>query len=156
MTVSTMASRLAAPVPRTPEGGSYVQTDGSPRRAYGRRGGADRRDRRPIGVATTTVSVAGTAQLIGKVVAQVPVTATCGPFDPALPFSFGTSVTLTQAPAKEIAQGSAFVGVNTTGQTVPVRCDGTPQSFVVSVSANPSGPPFKNRGDRRDHPDSRR
>ena len=98
----------------------------------------------PSAFATTTVSVAGTAQLIGKVVAQVPVTATCGPFDPALPFSFGTSVTLTQARAKEIAQGSAFVGVNTTGQTVPVRCDGTPQSFVVSVSANPSGPPFKN------------
>jgi hypothetical protein len=95
-------------------------------------------------LATTTISVGGSADLIGKVVAQVPVTATCGPFDPALPFSFSTSVTLTQARAKEIAQGSAFVGVNTTGQTVPVVCDGTPQSFTVTVNANPSGPPFKN------------
>jgi hypothetical protein len=95
-------------------------------------------------LATTTISVGGTANLIGKVVAQVPVTVTCGPFDPTLPFSFSTSVTLTQARAKEIAQGSAFVGVNTTGTPVAVTCDGTPQSFLVTVNANPSGPPFKN------------
>ena len=46
-------------------------------------------------LATTTISVGGSADLIGKVVAQVPVTATCGPFDPTLPFSFGASVTIT-------------------------------------------------------------
>jgi hypothetical protein len=95
-------------------------------------------------LATTTLSVGGTADLIGKVVVQVPVTASCGPFGPGLPFSFGTSVTVTQARAKEIAQGSGFAGTNTTGQSVPVVCDGTPQSFVVNVAANPSGPPFKN------------
>ncbi len=95
-------------------------------------------------LATTTLTVGGTANLIGKVVAQVPVTATCGLFDPTLPFQFSTAVTLTQARAKEIAQGSGFVGVNTTGTTVPVVCDGTPQSFVMNINANPSGPPFKN------------
>jgi hypothetical protein len=96
-------------------------------------------------LATTTLSVPATADLIGKVVVQVPVTATCGPFDPPPSFfSFGTSVTITQAHAKEIAQGSGLAGVNTTGQSVPVVCDGTPQSFVVNVAANPSGPPFKN------------
>jgi hypothetical protein len=95
-------------------------------------------------LATTTLSVPGTANLIGKVVVQVPVTATCGPFDPAPAFfSFGTSVTVTQAHGKLIAQGSGLAGVNTTGQSVPVVCDGTPQSFVVNVPANTSGPPFK-------------
>lgn len=96
-------------------------------------------------LATTTVSVGPSADLIGKVSAQVPVTATCGPLDPTLPFSFSASVTLTQARAKEIATGIASVGTGlTTSTPVSVVCDGTPQTFTVTVNANTSGPPFKN------------
>jgi hypothetical protein len=98
----------------------------------------------PSALATTTIAVGGTADLIGKVVAQVPVTASCGPFDPALPVSFSASVTVTQARAKEIAQGSGLVGINTTGTQVSFVCDGAPHSLTVTVNANPAGPPFKN------------
>jgi hypothetical protein len=93
-------------------------------------------------LATTTVSIGQSANLLNRVVAQVPVTFTCGPFPE--PFSFGVSVTVSQAVGKQIAQGQAFAGINTTALPVAITCDGTPQSLVLNVPANPSGPPFKN------------
>jgi hypothetical protein len=92
-------------------------------------------------LATTTISVGPSANLLNRVVAQVPVTVSCGPFPE--PFSFGASVSVTEAVGKQIAQGGAFAGINTTGLPVAITCDGTPQSLVLNVQANPSGPPFK-------------
>jgi|tagenome__1003787_1003787.scaffolds.fasta_scaffold20765332_2 hypothetical protein len=92
-------------------------------------------------LATTAVSVGPSADLLNRVVAQVPVTVSCGPFPG--PFNFSVSVTVTEAVAKQIAQGTAFAGVNTNGAPLALTCDGTPQSIVMNVPANPSGPPFK-------------
>jgi hypothetical protein len=93
--------------------------------------------------AATTVAV-GDATLIGKVVAQVPVTVSCGPLDP---FAVSGTVTVQQARNKQIAHGQAFYSAGQQfagfGTPVPIVCDGTAQRFMVAVSADTSGPPFK-------------
>jgi hypothetical protein len=89
--------------------------------------------------ATTTIAVGPSAGLVGKVVAQVPTTVACGPFEV---FSAGGSVTVSQARGKQIAQGSGFFGP-TTGNQVAIACDGRPQTLTIAVPANASGPPFK-------------
>ena len=94
--------------------------------------------------AATTIAV-GDATLIGKVVAQVPVTVSCGPLDP---FAVSGTVTVQQARNKQIAHGQAFYSAGQQfagfGTPVPIVCDGTAQRFMVAVSADTSGPPFKN------------
>ena len=93
--------------------------------------------------AATTISV-GDAALLVKVVAQVPVTLTCGPLDA---FAVGGDVTIQQASNKAIAHGEGgfFTGtpIGQIGNRSPIVCDGTVQHVTVSISADNSGPPFK-------------
>jgi hypothetical protein len=94
--------------------------------------------------AANTISV-GNATLLGDVVAQVPGTLTCGPLDA---FSVNGSVTIQQARNKAIGHGQAFFftrpAIGQVGTPSPIVCDGTPQHVTVPVSADDSGPPFKN------------
>ena len=94
--------------------------------------------------AATTISV-GNATLLGGVVAEVPVTLTCGPLDA---FTVSGSVTIQQARNKAIAHGQSFFftgpAIGQVGTPSVIVCDGTPQHLTVSVSADNSGPPFKN------------
>jgi len=88
-----------------------------------------------------TVSV-GAPSLSGRVAVTTPVTVSCTPFDPSLTLGFESiNVTIEQASGRSIARGvggtSAFLG-----SQMVFPCDDTQSTSPVTISADPSGPPF--------------
>jgi hypothetical protein len=89
-----------------------------------------------------TMSV-GDPSLTAKVLVNVPITASCSPFDPSLtPFSSGASVFIEQAVGKSIARGSGFVW-SFWPSPVLLPCDSIDHTIDVGVVADPAGPPFR-------------
>ena len=92
--------------------------------------------------ADMTMSV-GTPSLTSKVLVDVPITASCSPFDPSLtPYSSGASVSIEQAVGKSIARGSGYLS---SGWPSPLAfpCDGADHTLDVGVVPDPAGPPFR-------------
>jgi hypothetical protein len=84
----------------------------------------------------------GSPSLTSKVLINVPLTASCSPFDPALtPFSSGASVFIEQAVGKSIARGSGFVS-SFWPNPVLLPCDSADHTADVAVLADPAGPAF--------------
>lgn len=90
--------------------------------------------------AAMTVSL-GEPNLSSRVAISVPVTVSCGPFDPALThFSSGASVSVEQAAGSRIARGNGM-----TFSSLPdllFACDSAAHTFAVNVLADTNGPPF--------------
>jgi hypothetical protein len=84
--------------------------------------------------AADTITVGSTAELTARVLVNVPVTVTCGPYVPiSNPLAPQVGVTVTQASGKSVASGTGFVSTPT--------CDGTPHDYVVPVTPNSPLPP---------------
>ena len=93
--------------------------------------------------AAMTMSI-GDPSLTAKVLASVPVTVSCSPFDPALtPTGSFAGVSIEQAVGKSIARGNGSTPFTTPGGPLPFTCDGADQTVNVDVVADPAGPPFK-------------
>jgi hypothetical protein len=90
--------------------------------------------------AAMTISL-GTPDLTGRVAITEPVTVTCTAFDQSLTLdSESVSLQVQQAAGRSIAHGSAssfsFL------PTLLFPCDGSQTTVPVTVSADPTGPPF--------------
>jgi hypothetical protein len=96
----------------------------------------------PAASAATTITIPDTADLIGRVAVEMPVTVTCGPFDI---YSLIGDVQVSQAAGQNIAQAAGgFFGQAGFAVSGGVLCDGSPQTVTVSMNANSAGPPFHN------------
>ena len=87
-----------------------------------------------------TISL-GEANLSGRVAVTEPVTVSCTPFDPSLTL-VGESINVTaeQASGRSIAHGTG--GTMVFGSSLLFPCDGSQTTIPVTISADPSGPPF--------------
>lgn len=84
-----------------------------------------------------SLTVGSTARLVAGVEVDVPMTVSCD-LPPPLPGTgvvAMTNVQLEEAVGKSIARGSGFLSIP--------ACDGSSQSLVSRVLADPSGPPFR-------------
>lgn len=83
----------------------------------------------------------GKPNLTGRVAITEPVTVTCSPFDPTLTLtSESINVQVEQAAGKAIAHGTGFS--SSFSPTVLFPCDGSQTTVPITISADPSGPPF--------------
>lgn len=83
----------------------------------------------------------GTPSLTSRVAITEPVTVTCSPFDPSLTlFSENITVQVQQAAGRAIARASGGQFGFLPNLLFP--CDGTPTTIPVTMSADPTGPPF--------------
>ena len=89
-----------------------------------------------------TVTVGSPVTLTNRLLATVPITVTCDPWDATLTqFGSAINVTLDQAAGRAIAHGEGSVsGFFPAAQLY--LCDGSPHRYPVSVQADTSGPPF--------------
>ena len=105
-----------------------------------------------LAVSAVTLVVAGTAQamtlavgspeLTARIVVTVPVTVTCDQFSPTLTvFSQSISIRVEQAAGRAIARGTGQV-FSSFPSPLLFPCDGNAQEILVSVLADPAGPPF--------------
>jgi len=92
--------------------------------------------------AAVTITLPARADLTAKILVTVPVTVTCGPYTQPLN-STSVSLSIEQATSKGIAHGSAFRG-GFMDPTFALTCDGVAHVYSVALTADTSGPPFKN------------
>jgi hypothetical protein len=89
--------------------------------------------------ASATITI-GRPTLVNRVLINLPITVTCDVGNPASSF-FPPTANVQQAVGKQIATGSGYASFGSFPFTV--NCDGvTPTTFVIQISASPSGPPF--------------
>jgi hypothetical protein len=81
-----------------------------------------------------TLAIGSTGHLVAGVEVTVPITVNCAPLPPPT-FNGMTNFQMEEASGKSIARGSGFASSFT--------CDGSPQAAVVTIIADPAGPPFR-------------
>jgi hypothetical protein len=105
-----------------------------------------------LAVSAVTLALAGTAKAMtlavgspertARIAVTVPVTVTCNPFGSSLTvFSQSISVRIEQAAGREIARGTGQV-FSSFPSPLLFPCDGNTHELLVTVLADPAGPPF--------------
>jgi hypothetical protein len=99
----------------------------------------------PVAASPLAASIGSPSLSQSRVVITVPVSVVCGPLDPSFDLVIQTiEVHALQAAGKSIARGSGTAhGVLFSGtDTLLFPCDGNSHSVPVSLTADPTGPPF--------------